>query len=189
MLFCNSADVCAGAGLIEDVRRFVSMLTRIRNELLYSGLSREDYDRIRAHIWECDRTSVIAWYVCACVFWVMSLIMSLHSPAYVACRLVYIAALIACAVGLAATLVLSRRVPRTLFYLTLLLDVTLLSAGIGIAVCQPDVRTVTLIVLAAIIPVSTLKRTGLTIGLQIATVLAYVIAARGVIVPDIYRGD
>ena len=165
------------------------VVLRIKKELFYAGLNREAYHKVSNAVWESNRIAIIVWSIFAALFWIMSLVMSLNADAYKACRTVYIIALIICVVMLVGALFLVRRVSWMLFPITFLFVLYLHCAGIGIAICQPDVRTVTLIVFSTITPISTIKRTSSTIVMQCVIVFLYVLLAKDVIEPDIYSWE
>lgn len=141
----------------------LNILKKLKKELFYAGLSREAYHKVSDAVWDSNRTAIIVWSLFAALFWIMSLDMSLNAEAFKACRTVYIIALIICAVTMVVALFLARRISWILFPITALFVLSLHGAGIGIAICQPDVRTVTLIVFSAITPISTIKRTSISI--------------------------
>ena len=155
-----------------------NVVLRIKKELFYAGLSRESCHKVSDAVWENNRTAIIAWSIFAALFWTMSLVMSLNADAYKACRMVYIAALILCAVTLVAAIFLVGRISWMLSPTIFLFELSLLGAGIGIAICQPDVRTATLIVFLTIVPVSTIIRTSWTIAIQVITILVFVLLAK-----------
>ena len=54
---------------------------KIESFLFYGGISREDYQQVKEPVGEDNRWSLVAWSVCAALFWIMSLLMSLNSEA------------------------------------------------------------------------------------------------------------
>ena len=180
MRYCRCPYYTAG------VHNRLKILKRLKQELFYGGLSRDAYQKVSDAVWESNRTAIIVWSIFVALFWIMSLVMSLNSEAYKACRTVYIIALIICAVTLVGAIFPARRTSWILFPFTVLFVLSLHGAGIGIAIYQPDVRTVTLIVFSAITPISTIKRTSNTIAIQFITILSYALLAKDVIEPDIY---
>jgi len=153
------------------------------------GLEKEQFRRIKDSVYEDNKRSVFAWSVCAVVFWVMSLLMSLKSDAYSACRYVYISALVIALITLVLTKVMVRYFPRMLIFTTYLFEATILGAGIGIAICQPDVRTVSIIVFMVIVPTCTIDRTLTDIFLNLITLICYVIFAKGYVEPDVFSWE
>ena len=158
----------------------------LMNELFCMGLSKEQYRQVEKPVAEDNRRSIVAWSICAIVFWILSLAMSLNSDAYKACRPVYLAALIICIITLAGAHFLVKKVPGLLSPIMYLFELSVLGAGIGIAVCQPHVRTVTMIAFAVIVPTCIIDNTVADTILHVITVISYVLLGRNTIEPDIY---
>ncbi len=159
---------------------------RIKNILFYMGVSREDYTKVRPLIEEENRRLAQVWSVCIACFWIMSLLLSLRSEAFLACRSVYAWALVVSAVTLAAARFLVKRFPGMLFPVSVLFLISVLGAGIGIAYFQPDVRTITMFVFAVIVPTFFIHCALLQVIMQVLTIIVYVILTNGVIEPTIY---
>lgn len=158
----------------------------IIRELCFAGLSREEFQQVREPVAERNRQTLVSWSGWVGLFWIMSLVFSIGSEAYAACRIVYAAALAVCIISMLCGLFLIKRVPRILPYVMYLFEFSVLGAGIGIAVCQPDVRTATMIAVAVVIPLCFLDVTVTSIIQQAITIIAYVIFGSQTIVPDIY---
>ncbi len=154
-------------------------------ELLYSGLTNEEFEQVREPIMEGNRHAAMAWSVSASLFWILSLLLSLNSNAYAACRRVYGGALVICILTFLCAL-LVRKFPWMHYPAMYLCDISLLSAGIGIAMCQPDVRTCTMIAAAIIVPVCFIERTAILIALHAVTIVSYALLAKDIIEPVIY---
>ena len=159
---------------------------RIESILLYGGISKEDYHQVKGSVAADNRRSVFAWSICAALFWIMSLLMSLSSEAYALCRSVYIVALVICIITMLCAHFVTKDVPRILIPVMYLLKMSILGAGIGIAICQPDVRTASMIAFAIIIPVSLIDRPISNVILQTLTIIGYEILAKNIIEQDIY---
>ena len=162
------------------------MMNWIRTQLVFMGLRKEDYFKVLEPVGEENMRAVRAWSIGTAVFWILSIAMSLNSPAYAACRNVYIGALAVSMITLAGTEVFEKPAPWLRNVLINLLVFSVLGAGIGIAICQPDVRTATMIAFAAIVPVCVINSTLDTITRHVITIIAYAVLAKNVIVPDIY---
>ncbi len=158
----------------------------LRNKFIYMGLSPEEYRKAEGLVAEDNRMAVATWSLCVGFFWIYSLAISLRSPAYAACRAVYAAALGVCVITWFGMRFLAGPAEHLVRPLTLLFELSILGAGIGIALCQPDVRTVTMIAVSIIMPICVTNRTVQTIWLQLATILCYAVAAKGIIEPEIY---
>lgn len=162
------------------------MIEKLKKTLIYMGLREEDYFKVLEPVAEDNMRAVRAWSLCTAFFWIMSLVLSLNSPAYAACRKVYICALAVSLVTLAGTVFLVKRMPWLRNVLIHLLLFSVLGAGIGIAVCQPDVRTATMIAFAVIVPVCVISSTIDVIVRHAVTIIAYAVFAKNVIQPEIY---
>ena len=158
----------------------------IRESLFYGGLHKEDYDQVRESVLEHNRSAAVSWSLVAGGFWIYSLIMSLKDPAYANCRFAYAWGLICCVITLAGSLFLAPRFRRLRFPLILLFDFGFLSASIGIAVFQPDVRSITMFVAVIIIPICFIERSALMMVLLPVNLAAYIILGGGRIREDVF---
>lgn len=156
------------------------------NTFLFDGLSREEFQQVEEMAAESNRRSVATWSIVAAAFWIMSLFSAAASEDYAACRTVYAASLLLSIVTWLCARFLAKRVPRTLCPVMLLFELSLLGAGIGIALCQPNVRAVTMIAVSLIVPTSLMSRTITSVILDIITIAAYILLARNVILSDVY---
>jgi len=165
------------------------ILERVKKELVYMGLEKEQFHRIKGPVDEDNKRSVFVWSVCAILFWIVSLVMSLKSEAYSACRYVYISALVIAFITLILTKVMTAYYPRMLKLTIYLFEASILGSGIGIAICQPDVRTVSIIVFMVIVPICTIDITLTDILLNIVFLICYVIFAKGYVEPDVFSWE
>lgn len=159
---------------------------RLTQNLLYGGLTREDYLRVRDTVLEHNRSYVVVWCFVLGGFWIYSLLMSMGSEAYANCRMAYAGGLACCVFALYGAAFVAPhwkwiRLPLIVFF-----DIAFLGASIGIAVFQPDVRTITMFVAAIIVPICYIERTILTIILLLINLTAYIFIAKGPIEPGIY---
>ena len=162
------------------------MIRKAVNELLYAGLSREEYRQIQPAVSESNRKALASWAICTGFFWIISLMMSLHAEAYRLCRMVYVGALCVSIFVLLCALFAAKRFTRLVYPLMYLFDSALLAAGIGIAFFQPDFRTATMIAIAVIIPSCFIDSTIVYVILETMTILAFAVLGKGVIVPEVY---
>ncbi len=130
----------------------MSCLTRIYNELFFSGLTREQYLQVKEPVNQTNRKSIISWSASIGMFWALSLILSLYLSDYTQCRMVYIWALVSSILTWFSGVFLIERFPGLLYPTKYLLTLSILMAGIGIALCQPGNRTATMIAVVVIIP-------------------------------------
>lgn len=164
-----------------------SYIEKVKKELFYMGLTQEQFQEVKAPIAEDNRRSIVAWSLCAVFFFLMSLMMSVNLEAYRACRTVYIGVLIISILTFGGASFLVKRFPWTLSPIMYVFEMSILGAGLGIALCQPDVRTVTLIAAAVIVPASIIDCTISDILVHVITVIAYAVLAHDVIEPEIFR--
>ncbi len=165
------------------------ILEWIKKDLVYMGLEKEQYHKIKDPVDEDNKRSIFVWSICAIFFWVMSLAMSLKSEAYSDCRFVYIGALIIAVITLLLSKVMIAYFPGMLKFTIYLFELSILAAGIGIAISQPDVRTVSIITFMVVIPTCTVDRTLNDIILDIITLIAYVLFAKGFVEPDVFSWE
>lgn len=159
---------------------------KIWDTLYYADLSPEQFHQIRKPVTEDNRRSVMTWSLSICLFWGVSLIFSFFSVSYASCRPVYIAAILLNLLSFIWARTLAKKRPRTLDPCILLFKATLMGAGLGIALCQPHDRTVTLIAFAIISPTSFISRSISDIVLNLLVAAAYMLLARGVLDPEVY---
>ncbi len=162
------------------------MLEKIRKVMVYMGLREEEYYKVLEPIAKDNMRAIVAWSICTALFWIFTLILSLSEPAYTACRYVYVGALCISIITLIGSLFFAKRYPELRPLLINLLLMSVLGAGIGIAICQPDVRTASMIAFAVIIPTCVICSTRDNIIRHTLTIIAYVVFAKNVIEPDIY---
>ena len=155
-------------------------------ELLYAGMSQTDYRNTQDAVSKSNWKSLKDWSASAAIFWAMSLLMSLYATAYALCRLVYLEALARCLILLLCAAFLAKRFPRTLFCFIRLFDLSLAWAGIGIALCQPDVRTVTMIAIALILPICFIESAAFPAATTLLIVASFAALGKPIIQPDIY---
>lgn len=164
----------------------MKIFEKIWNELFFAGLTREDYRMVKNEVAESNRKSLADWSVSVGFFWVLSLFISLRIESYALCRAAYTAGLVHCTLILLCAVFLVKRVPWTIFPLMYLFDLSMLGTGIQIAFCQPTVRTVTMIVIAATVPVCFIGNTiscVITLG---AAMAAFAALGKPLVAPDIY---
>ena len=159
---------------------------KLRRELLYGSLSREDFAMVREAVTEHNRKALVTWSLVLGGFWIYCLLMSLNNYDYNRCRLVYAGGLAACVVTLLYGLLLADRVKRLREPATVFFRMAFLVAGVGIACCQPDVRSITLFVSVIIAPICFVDRTVSSILLLLLNFGAYVLFGRQSIVADTY---
>ncbi|MBO4583844.1 MAG: GGDEF domain-containing protein [Clostridia bacterium] len=160
------------------------MKEKIKNELLYGGLTKEQYEHIRGQVSEANRKAVVAWSVTAGLFWLISILLSFRTASFALCRNVYIVAFCVEVVTFLLALLVVKNVKWLGLPAMYLFEASFLGTGIGIALCQPDARTVTMIAAAIIIPSGFIDRTISTVIVQMLTVGSYALLAYNRVAAD-----
>ena len=163
-----------------------TILDHFKINLFYAGLSPEQFSQVKAPVREDNRRSLLIWSVCLSLFWIMSLFFALDSPAYASCRPVYIMAMAVCILTALGAELAGEENPRLLNLLILLFELSLRGAGLGIALCQPHDRTVSMIAFAIIAPTAFISRTVTDIALSALALAVYPLFAKGVLDPEVY---
>ena len=159
---------------------------KIFNSLFYMGLTRDQYQRVSDVIGEDNRRIAVSGGFCASLFWIFSLIMSFNSDAYLACRIVYVVALLFSIVSIIVSLFMVKKMPWLLNPTIGVLLMSVLGAGIGIAFCQPDVRTASMIAFVIITPTCFIKNSITDFLMLFITIIVYAVFGVNIIEPDIY---
>ena len=161
-------------------------MPNIYNELFYSGLSKEDFKRVSKPVAEVNRKSLMFFSIVSGVFWIAGLIIYLLKDNYIQCRYVYIGAFIISMITLLLSTTLVKRYPRLLFPTLMLFNASLYAAGIGMAICQPDIRTVLMIAIVIIVPSGFIQRTIVNNILQVLSILVLAIVGHFYLVDEVY---
>lgn len=164
----------------------MQIFEKIKNAFLYTGLSKKEFKEVKELSDLTNAKSLIYWSISAIVFWSFSIVMSLNSKAYLDCIYVYFVALVIAIITLLFSLFVINRIKWLLFPTFIVFELSLIGSGIGIAICQPDVRTVTMIVMAVICPICFIERTIVYVIIQIFSVVLYITIGNNVIVPEVY---
>lgn len=150
------------------------------------GLGRDALALIRDSVDESNRHDLTSWSSFVIAYMVVCLALSLRSAAFEACRPVYVLALLACSLTLAYAKVLWRHFPGHIAQAIALFDLATLSLGLGISFFQPDVRSVTMVAIAIIIPTCFIVPTIATTIFQTLSVVIFAAVGREVLSPDVY---
>ena len=161
-------------------------MPNIYNELFYSGLSKEDFKRVSKPVAEVNRKSLMFFSIVSGAFWIAGLIIYLLQDNYIECRYVYIGAFIISMITLLLSTTLVKKYPRLLFPTLMLFNASLYAAGIGMAIFQPDIRTVLMIAIVIIVPSGFIQRTIVNNILQVLSILVLAIVGHFYLVDDVY---
>ena len=158
----------------------------ITKTLLYCGLEKEEFDNIQDLVSEDNRKTALVWSVISGLYWTYCFIMSFFNELYRLCRYVYVIALAAAVISLILTLLFTKKSRKMLIFVLYLLRISLLFAGVGIAYCQPEIRSVTMFVMAVVVPISFIDRTISTVILVALQILGYSVSTIIVLEPSVY---
>lgn len=159
---------------------------KIKNHLFFGGISKNEYDQVREPVSAANHKSLTGWSVMVCFFWVYCLLMSLNQEDYRMCRPAYAAALGICIFTFLCSRLAVTRFPDTLALFKFIFRLSLLGGGIGIAVCQPNLRSITLFAVAIISPSIFIDSTMSSLLVHSAALILYILLGRSTIIPEIY---
>ena len=168
---------------MKDIRRFSE---RLKNYLRYGSISKAEYDQVHEPVAEANHKALTYWSVLVSFFWIYCLLMSLKAPDYAMCRPAYFAALMTCIFSFICSRFVVTRFPNTLTLFKFIFRLSLLGGGIGIAVCQWNVRSLTLFAVAIISPSIFVDSTLSSLLVHCSALVIYILMGRNVIAPDIY---
>ena len=154
--------------------------------LLYGGIPPEDYRRVKRDVAQSNHRALLHWSVLVSLFWSYCLLMSLRAADYARCRAAYAASLGWCLLSYVFSRWLIPRFPKALYPCMFLFRLALLGGGIGIALCQWDVRSLTMFAVAIVAPSIFIDNTVTSVAIHALAVAGYVTTGRGVIDPEIY---
>ncbi len=163
-----------------------SVFVKIKNILLYGGINKEDYEQIKKDVSEDTQKTLTYWSIVVSIFWIYCLVVSLNAEDYRMCRPAYTYALIACIVILLCSQFVVTRFPNTLFLFKFIFRLSLLGGGIGIAVCQWNMRSLTMFAVAIVSPSIFIDSTLSSIIVHLSALVVYIIFGRNTISPEIY---
>lgn len=159
---------------------------KVKNILLYGGISKEEYDRVKQPVVQANHKALIYWSVLVSFFWIYCLVMSINAKDYAMCRPAYIVALCCCIFSYLASRFVVTRFPDTLKLFKFIFRLSLLGGGIGIAVCQWNLRSLTLFAVAIISPSIFIDSTFSSLAVHFCALVLYIVLGRNTISPDIY---
>lgn len=107
----------------------ITMLAKIKKELLFAGVFRNSNEKVRKDILEDNRKAAIFWGAIQLIFWSFSLVMSRIDPEYIDCLPVYITVLVICSVALLLALYVCPKHLRLVPAVATALNIALLGGG------------------------------------------------------------
>ena len=160
-------------------------MQKIKNELLYTGLSAEDFRQVKEPVFARNQKSAVVWSVIAEVFWAVILVLY-RAPVYADCLIVIRIDIGICLLTLLSALFVVKRVPKLIYPTMYLLQLTVLGTGVALSVLQPDQRISAVMALAVIVPTFFIDRTVSAICLESVTAVSYAVLGKMFIQPDVY---
>ena len=168
---------------MKDKPRFIE---RLKNWLCYGSIRKEEYDQVHEPVAAANHNALTYWSVLVSLFWIYCLLMSLKAPDYAMCRPAYLAALFTCIFSFLCSRFIVTRFPDTLVFFKFIFRLSLLGGGIGIAVCNPNVRSLTMFAVAIVSPSIFVDSTLSSLLVHCSSLVLYILMGRNIIAPDIY---
>lgn len=163
-----------------------SLITNIKKYLLYGGIEKSEHEQISNDVAAANLKALKYWSVLVSFFWIYCLIMSLFKDDYEMCRPAYAIALSCTVFSYICTRFIVDKYPSTLVFFKFFFRLSLLGGGIGIAVCQYNLRSLTLFAVAIISPSIFVDSPVSSILVHLCTLVIYVFAGINTIQPDIF---
>ena len=164
-----------------------NFLLTLKNHLLFGGINKKEYDQVRAPIAQANAKALRYWSILVSFFWIYCLVMSIAAADYARCRIAYAVSLGFCIFTFLCTQFVVKHYPKTLNLFMYIFRLSLLGGGIGIAVCQWDVRSLTLFAVAIISPSIFLDSTVASLAVHLSALVLYILMGHNTIAPDIYH--
>ncbi len=163
----------------------MQLLGFLKRELLYGGLSREEFQQVKEPVREQNQKLLVAWSIATGLFWAASLFLY-NEPQFAQCLIVMRISLATSVFTLICALLPVERIPWLLDLCMLLLALGVLGNGIALSLLQPSERVAAMIAFALIIPVFFIDRTLTFVVLEAASIVSYAVLGMGVLTPDVY---
>jgi signal transduction histidine kinase/response regulator RpfG family c-di-GMP phosphodiesterase len=157
----------------------------IKKELLYAGLSKEEFELVREPVNERNRKSITSWSCGWGLFWFTSLFL-FSAPEYAKPWVVFLISFFISIITALVASLLIKRYKWLLFPTMYLYVLTVFGTGIGLSVTQPDKRIATVMAVATITPTFFIDRTIATICTEITAIIIYVVLGKLFIDPEVF---
>ena len=158
----------------------------MKRYLFFGGISEEEFNRVKKPVAEANHKALTYWSVLVSFFWIYCLIMSLTAEDYAMCRQAYAWSLGICVFIFLCSRFVVPRYPKTLPLFRFIFRYSLLAGGVGIAVLQGNVRSLTMFAVAIISPSIFIDSTIWSLLVHAAALIVYILNGKGTIAPDIY---
>ncbi len=161
------------------------MIRKIRDLLLYNEFSHSEIKTVQPQIMEDNRKFCIIWAAINNLFWVYCLIMTVINPKYHMCRAIYISAFVSCTACLCLAVYAAPKRPGLIRAIAIIMDETLLLAGIFIA---RHLAPQTIVVFASvlIVPVVFVTETFSTVIILLVNVIVFTLVGSRTMEPETY---
>ena len=163
-----------------------SLFERFKNYIMYAGTDKDEFKQVQDQVAKANLKALKYWSILVSVFWTYCICVSFYATDYHMCRPAYIVSLCTCIFSFFCSHFLIPRFPKTLPLFQFFFRLSLLGGGIGIAVCQPNLRSLTLFAVAIILPSIFIDTTLSSLAVHCSALVLYVLMGRNVISPDIY---
>ena len=161
------------------------MLQKNRKILLFKDFSRSDLKAVQPQIMEDNRRFCIIWAAVNNLFWIYCLIMTVINPKYHMCRAIYISAFAVCTVCLGLSVYAAPKRPGLTRAIAIILDESLLLAGIFIARYLAP-QTIVVFASVLIVPVIFITDTFSTILMLLINVIVFTQVGSRTMEPETY---
>lgn len=163
-----------------------SFSEKLKSYLFYGSIRKAEYDQVHESVAEANHKALTYWSVLVSFFWIYCLLMSLRAPDYAMCRPAYLVSLMVCIFSFLCSRIIVTRFPDALALFKFIFRLSLLGGGIGIAVCQWNVRSLTLFAVAIVSPSIFVDSTLSSLLVHLSALVIYILAGRNIIEPAIY---
>ena len=122
----------------------------IKNELIYGGLSRDEFGQIKEDVRERNYKSLLIWLAASSLLWGVNIIVYNKPPENVT-QPVFAATLLANFVIILYAIFLYKPFPKLFYPVIYFYELYTLGVGVALSLVQPNVRVATLVALAPIV--------------------------------------
>ncbi len=161
------------------------LFNRIYNELVYAGLSKEDFQRVKKPIAEENRKNLILVSFFLALCWLTSWFV-FRAPEYDAARKVIIISVVFCLIIWMCSLFLVKHIPHSLRPLMYCMLMSFYGTSFGLSFVQPDKRISLLMATAVLIPNLFLERPIVTLAIEIIAIAFYSVMGKRFVTSEIY---
>ena len=166
--------------------RLNPVLKKIKSVLFYCGSDKEEFGQVKQQVAEANLKALKYWSVLVSFFWIYCIVMSFRADDYRMCRPAYIISLSLCIFSYLCSRFLATRFPNTISLFKFIFRLSLLGGGVGIAVCQWNLRSLTMFAVGIISPSIFIDSAVSSLAVHCSALVLYIVLGRNTIAPDIY---